>query len=194
MTEFDILRLQAHLDPVSEYDGPSDIRPFADFLPYIGEVVIAFSRLERRLTWGLQACLRISRDEADAIQETVTSVATRIGMFHTLARGNVPSSQVLSSRLDGIVKRLRKLNDYRNFILHGPWTGTSHRYASDGALKERAVMKSKYAQLGAQSLKSSQRLHTKEEMRENALAMFSLGADIQKWVLEVFPHAENCVP
>lgn len=194
MKELNLSELQWPLTPLPDYDGPGEIQPFADFLPFIGEVVIAFSRLERRLTWGIESCLKIRPEEADAIQETVFSVSTRIGMFETLVIRHVAGLQEPISQLEGIVKRLRKHNDYRNFILHGPWYGTSQSFDANGKLLERGAMKSKYAQLGAKDLNPKQRTHTAKEMREQAQAMLDLCSDIQAWVLMVFPEAENRIP
>lgn len=194
MTESDLTRYQRLLNPVPDYEGPSEIQPFADFLLYIGEVVIAFSRLERRLTWAIESCLKIRREEADAIQETVISVSTRISMFETLVMGHVAEAPERVAQLEGIVKRLRKYNDYRNLILHGPWYGTQASYDTSGKLQVRGAMKSKYAQLGSKNLSSKQRVHTAQEMREQSEAMLRLCTDIQGWVLAVFPDAENRVP
>ena len=180
--------------PIPDYDGPGEIRPFADFLPFIGEVVIAFSRLERRLTWAIESCLRIRPEEADAIQETIFSVSTRIGMFETLAFRHVADASDQASQLQSIAKRFRKLNDYRNFILHGPWYGTSGEYDANGELFRHAAMKSKYAPLGSKDLSPKTRSHSAQEMREHAQSMLDLCGDIQVWVLTVFPHAENRVP
>lgn len=194
MTEFDPTKKQSFLTPIPNYDGPSEIQPFADFLLYIGEVVIAFSRLERRLTWAIESCLKIRREEADAIQETVISVSTRISMFETLVMRHVAESPEGVVQLEKIVKRLRKYNDYRNLILHGPWYGTHHYYDSTGKLQMHGAMKSKYAQFGSKDLSSKQRVHTAQEMREQAEAMLGLCTDIQVWVLSVFPDAESRVP
>lgn len=190
----DLASLLKSLDPVPSYDGPGEVRPFADFLPYIGEVVIAFAYLERRLTWAIESCLKISIEEADAIQESVMSVATRIGMFDTLTARHVSEDQEKCAALDGIVKRLRKTNDYRNLILHGPWYGISGTYGPDGELIARAAMKAKYAALGAKDLSSKQREHSKEEMRQQSELMLKLCLDIQAFVLAVFPNAQNRVP
>lgn len=190
----DLSSLLRSLDPVPGYDGPGEIRPFADFLPFIGEVIIAFALLERRLTWAIESCLRISPEEADAIQETVISVATRIGMFATLTARHVAETPERASDLENIVKRLRKMNDYRNFIVHGPWYGISGTFSSDGTPVARAAMKAKYAQLGSKDLIARQREHSKEEMREYVNSMLKLCADIHVFILAVFPHAENRVP
>ncbi len=194
MIEVDLTKHQRLLNPVLDYDGPSEIQPFADFLLHIGEVVIAFSRLERRLTWAIESSLKIQREEADAIQETVISVSTRISMFETLVMRHVAESPERLAQLGKIVKRFRKYNDYRNLILHGPWYGTHQSFDATGKLQMRGAMKSKYALLGSKDLKSKQRVHTAQEMREQAEAMLDLCTDIQAWVLAVFPDAENRVP
>lgn len=190
----DVESLLNSLNPVPSYDGPGEVRPFADFLPYIGEVVIAFAYLERRLTWAIESCLKISIEEADAIQESVMSVSTRIGMFDTLTARHVSENPQNQATLDGLVKRLRKMNDYRNFILHGPWYGTSQTYGPNGELIARAAMKAKYAPLGSKDLSSKQREHSKEEMRQQSQLMINLCSDIQAFVLTVFPTAQNRVP
>ncbi len=122
------------------------------------------------------------------------SVATRIGMFDTLTARHVSEDKEKRAALDGIVKRLRKMNDYRNFILHGPWYGTSETYSQNGELVARAALKAKYATLGAKDLSSKQREHSKEEMRQQSELMLKLCSDIQAFVLSVFPAAQNRVP
>lgn len=178
---------------IASYDGPDEIRPFADFLEAIGEVVIAFSRLERRLTWGIESCLKITIQQADAIQETIISVSTRISLFDTLASAHIDPASDFARQLDSIVKNARKLNDYRNLILHGPWYGVSESY-EDGSLVDRAAMKSKYAPLGARVLTPKQRYHSVQEMRERAKDMLCLGTEIHRWIMTVIPDAHNRVP
>lgn len=176
-----------------DYDGPADFAHFADFLPFIGEVVIGFARMERWLTWGIQSALKIQPRQADAIQETIMSVSTRINLFHTLAKPHAPNDE-MDAQLELLVKRLFNLNDYRNQILHGSWYGTSGAFNEDGELIERAAMKSKYAPLGAKSLEPKQRSHTTIELRAKAESMIKAGNDICAWVCQVFPDCEKSVP
>ncbi len=185
--------LQRLVQPLPDYDGPQELWGFADFLPFIGEVVLGFARMERWLTWGIESALKIHPQQADAIQESIISVSTRINLFHTLAKPHVPNEE-MEAQLDRLVKRLFELNDYRNQILHGPWFGTSVSFGTDGEIVERAAMKAKYAPLGAKSLESKQRSHTKEELRAKADAMIKAGGDIYQWVCLVFPDCEKRVP
>lgn len=180
-------------NPVPNYDGPHEFLSFADFLPFIGEVVLGFARMERWLTWGIESALKIQPQQADAIQESIMSVSTRINLFHTVAKPHAPNEE-MEVQLDRLIKRLFDLNDYRNQILHGPWFGTSGSFGADGEIVERAAMKAKYAPLGAKSLESKQRSHTKEELRAKAEAMINAGGAIYEWVCLVFPNCEKRVP
>lgn len=174
------------------YDGPSEISAFAAFLAPIGEVVIAFARLERRLTWAIESTLDLHPQDADAIQESIVSVSTRIGLFSTVALPHVEGDKAKRSELESIVKKLLKANDYRNDILHGPWFGVQTSI-HDGHI-EQAAMKSKYARFESKKRESKQRAHSVQEMREQAKLMLNLCREIQVWVLGVFPMAQNRVP
>lgn len=176
-----------------DYDGPSEIRPFAEYLAPIGEVVFAFSRVERRLTWAIESALALRVDDANAIEESIMSVATRIGLFYTVAKPHVSDKKQLQ-RLDGIVTALRQANDYRNLILHGPWIGTQASFREDGSLELAGAIKTKFAQLGAKNQEPRNHSHSVKELRERAVGMLALGVDIQVWILEIFPNAQNRVP
>lgn len=187
-------RLDQFLNPVPGYDGPGEISPFAEFLAPIGEVVIAFSRLERWLTWATESALKIRPVDADAIQETIISVKTRIDLFFTVAAPHAASSTELSQELNSIVDRLREANNNRNNILHGAWGSIKASIGADGALEEVEAVKTKYARLGPKPQELKQRSHSVQDMREQAQLMLVLCKDIQRWTLSVFPHAENRVP
>jgi hypothetical protein len=47
-----------------EYTGPEELRAFADVLPFIGELAISFSGLERRVTWAIESLLYKRRARA----------------------------------------------------------------------------------------------------------------------------------
>ena len=185
--------LQRLIRPFPDYDGPQEFWQLVDFLPFIGEVVLGFARMERWLTWGIESALQIHPQQADAIQESIMSVSTRINLFYTLCKPHAPDAE-MELALDRIVKKLFELNDHRNLVLHGPWFGVSEEYGSDGTLVERGAMKAKYAQLGAKTLQPKQRLHTKEELRAKAEAMIQVGADLYSWVCATFPSCEKRVP
>jgi len=70
-----------------------DIRPFVEYLAPIGEVVFAFSKVERRLTWALESILGLRIDDANAIEESIMSVATRIQLFSTVAKPHVKDNK-----------------------------------------------------------------------------------------------------
>jgi hypothetical protein len=190
MNPDDLKRL---IEPCSEYEGPQEFSHFGDFLPFIGEVVLGFARMERWLTWSIESAMQIHPQQADAIQESIMSVSARINLFHTLCKPHALSAE-MDGELERIVKKLRELNDYRNLILHGPWFGTSEKYGADGRLVERGAMKAKYAQLGSKTLKATPRLHTKEEMRAAATAMIQVGRELYSWICETFPTCEKRVP
>lgn len=188
----DLSDIEALMGRDPNYQGPKEIAPFSGFLAPIGEVVIAFARLERRLTWAIESALRLRVEDANAIQESIYSVSTRVGLLFTVAAPHVSDNAEQRSELERLVKQLHKANEYRNFILHGPWTGV--RFSSTDGKLERGAMKSKYAQLQEKTKQAKPREHSAEEMRAQARAMLNLCRDIQRWVLEVFPQAENRVP
>jgi hypothetical protein len=187
---FNELQLILGNDP--NYEGPGELSPFAQFLAPIGEVVIAFSRLERRLTWAIESALNLSTEDANAIQESIYSVSTRTNLFLTIASTHVDNQSDHYTELQRIVKKIHQANDYRNFILHGPWTGVQ-RTIEDGEVESEA-MKVKYAQLGSKKKDAKPRSHSTEEMREKATEMLTLCREIQTWVLSVFPSAQNRAP
>lgn len=176
------------------YDGPGEIGLFADYLIPIGEIVIAFSRVERWLTWATKSVLKIRTVDADAIQETIMSVSTRINLFATLASTHVVQDQPESAELTRIVKRMHEANGYRNEVPHGAWTGIQASFDTSGEAAEITAVKVKYAQLGAKSQLPKEHLHSALKMREEAKAMLILCTDIQRWTMATFPHAEARVP
>jgi hypothetical protein len=185
--------LQRLIRPFPDYDGPQDFWQLVDFLPHIGEVVLGFARMERWLTWGIESALQIHPQQADAIQESIKSVTTRIDLFYTLAKPHSRSPET-DEALEHLVKRLKELNGYRNRLLHDPWFGVSEEYGANGTLVERGAMKARYAGLGSKTLDPKHRLYTKEEMRINAVAMIDAGNEVYRWVCTVFLHCEKRVP
>ncbi|MEW8382875.1 MAG: hypothetical protein AB2704_13570 [Candidatus Thiodiazotropha taylori] len=188
----DLNKLKQIIGNNQNYEGPGELAPFAQFLAPIGEVVIAFSRLERRLTWAIESVLNLSIEDANAIQESIYSVSTRTNLFLTIASTHVDNKSDYYNELQRIAKKIHQANDYRNFILHGPWTGVQ-RTITDGEIDSEA-MKVKYAQLGSKKKNEKPRSHSTEEMRQKATEMLILCREIQIWVLSVFPNAQNRVP
>ncbi len=181
-------------DEDSEYNGPDELRLFSRFMPYVGEVIMAFSRLERYLTWGIESCLEIPGEQANAIEQSIQSVTTRIVLFSTLAGRHTSTDDKQRQILDSIIKKIHKLNNYRNRIIHGSWHSVSGEIDAAGRKVQTAIHKSRFAPLGSNELTSTAVTETAVEMRQMALEMLATGQELQQWVLRVFPNAENRVP
>jgi hypothetical protein len=174
-----------------KYDGPDDIRHFSDYLTPIGEIVIAFSQLERRVTWAIESILRLERDEANALEESIKNVTIRIDILRTISIPHAKTVE-LKDRFLNIIERIEAANTYRNNILHGPWVGTHTTISAAGV--SSAAMKSRFAGPKSKKKEPKPRSHFAYEMRNSAVSMLDLCRDIQRWILETCPNAENRVP
>lgn len=132
--------------------------------------------------------------DADAIQESVLSVPTRIEMFKRFASSHVEAKPSELQRLEKIVAALFAANDYRNSILHGPWQSLVMAATSTGGYELVSATKSKYAKLGEISKNSVSREHTVKEIRDKVRAMLATCDELRYWVYDVFPEAERRVP
>ena len=178
---------------IQNYDGPSEITFFVELMFPIGELVVAFSRIERYITWGIESALKLRIKDADAIQESVLSVPTQIGLFKRFASSHVETRPQEMERLEKIIKALFAANDYRNAILHGPWQGLKMKPSATGG-HEVSGFKSKYVKLGEIAKDPVSRLHSPKEIRDKARAMMSTCLELQGWVIDVFPDAVRRVP
>lgn len=185
---------QSPFEAADRYDGPDEISFYVDFMFPIGELVVAFSRIERYLTWGIESTLKLRTKDADAIQESVLSVPTRIEMFKRFASSHVEAKPDEMQRLEKIVKALFAANEYRNSILHGPWQSLVMARTPTGGYELISATKSKYAKLGEISKNPVSREHSVKEIRDKARAMLDTCRELQYWVWDVFPDAERRVP
>jgi hypothetical protein len=178
----------------AEYDGPEDLRIFADILPAIGELAISFSRLERRVTWAIESLLGSSTEEADEMESLVRNFSSRLQFLGLIGRPVARETGSVDD-FEAVLAGVTKANRFRNDALHNAFTGISGSYAlseaaSSEPLADISVMKQRYHP------KPEKRPYhiPVAELRAEARANLDRCSDIQRWVLSVRPSAENRVP
>lgn len=172
------------------YKGPEEMFPFADILPFIGELVISFSRLERRMTWGIESLLFSTKDEADEMEDFVKNFSSRVKFFELVGR---PVARETNTEADfeKLVLALTKANTVRNQTLHNAFTGIAYGWdRQSGKILGFSALKSRY------SPNPNKRGYaiTTIELRRNVELNLAACGDIQRWILTVRPDAENRVP
>ena len=111
---------------------------FQEFLAPVGQLTIAFSIMEEALTWAIGSCLKISNDEAKAIESQILSIDARIKLFHSVGLMQT-KDESLRAELKLIIGELERLNTLRNRVLHGFWNNTA-----TGGGKESSAAKVRY--------------------------------------------------
>lgn len=172
-----------------DYAGPHEMKIHADILPYIGEVVISFSWLERRVTWAIESLLQSTRDEADHMEAFVRSFTSRIE-FLELTGNSVARETKTVEDFSKLVQDIRDTNSFRNYVIHNSFSGVSMAIDGNLQVSEVSAIKSRFHKTPD---KRSYRLST-SELRANAEQNLKLCTDIHRWVLAVRPQAENRVP
>jgi hypothetical protein len=165
-----------------QYNGPEELRIFADFLPYIGEAAVSFSRLEKRITWAIESILSLSVDEAYEIEEIAKSFTSRL-LFLKFVGAPVARETGTEEGFRNICALLSASNKFRNDLLHNSFAGI---------------------QIAETMFLNKERFHEKpekrpykislEDLRKNTAKNLEICVLIQTWVLAVRPEAENRVP
>lgn len=177
-----------HTKAQIEYSGPQEIKIFADIVPYIGEVVISFSWLERRITWGIESMLGTTIDEADHMESFVQNFSARIRFFELVAKPIARDSNSVDE-LSAIVNSVTESNIFRNKLIHNSFTGLSFPPAETSEFAISAIKK----RYNPKPEKTAYFISV-HDMRKNAEANLQICNAIQRWVLAVRPNAENRVP
>jgi hypothetical protein len=172
----------------TEYDGPEELRIFADILPYIGELAISFSRLEKRVTWAVESLLGSTRDEALEMEEFAQNLSSRIKFLELVGRGAARESKT-ESELERIILALKNANTFRNRALHNSFNGLKLTL-DKGKLAGVSVIKERF------NVKPEKRPYsiTTAQFRAETVANLERCEDIQRWILTVRPNAENRIP
>jgi hypothetical protein len=189
-------RIGAHMEPFvptskaqDEYTGPEELRVFADILPYIGELAISFSRLERRVTWAIESLLYSTPDEAHEMEDFVKNFSARLKFLELIGK-HVSRETAIEKEFDALISGIRDANRFRNDAIHHAFTGIKGTLEKDGTLSCIEVMKERYAE---KPVKRPYAITT-SEIRKNVETNLALCSDIQRWVLTVRPGAQNRVP
>lgn len=181
---FSLYNTKAQID----YSGPNDFKLHADILPFIGEVAISFSWLERRVTWAIESMLGTTIKEADETESFVQNFSARIKFFEMvgrpLARENASEHEFAS-----IVQSIRDANGARNKIIHNSFVGVAMTPANNGEYTVSAV-KNRYNP----KPEKAQYLLSTADLRQKAEENLAVCQKIQNWILRVRPNAHNRVP
>jgi hypothetical protein len=177
-------------DFLQPYDGPVELRMYTDFLAPIGEIVITFSRLERRVTWALESLLKITKEEADALEGSIMNFSTRINVFRTVAKPYATSDKLMKE-YQSIIKRIDSANSFRNEIIHGPWVGITVALTreDDIARFTKSAKKTRFPRGPKKATRY--REHNPLEIRQQAIANQQLCYDIEDWIIIICPHADK---
>lgn len=176
-------------EPQKNYTGPDDLKIFADFLPYIGEVVITFSRLEKRVTWAIESLQYVVPDEAYALEETVKNFNSRFLFFKFLGKTLSEKTNTQEEFLE-ICKGITKSNTLRNNLLHNSFTGIQTAY---DLAKGTSILSLNKEKFNPRPEKRPYKMGL-EDLRKAAIENLKLCMQIQSWVLSVRPEAQNRVP
>ena len=171
-----------------EYQGALEFKPYADFLPHIGEVVISFSMLEGRMRWCKESLLKTTVDEAYKMEGFVQNFSSRCKFLELIG---LPVGRETSTEgeFQGIVDNLFKSNSFRNRLLHNRFVGLSYSLPV-GDPSQFKLRKERYAAKPEKRTYEISIADIKQACAEN----LSLCSDIQRWTLRVRPDAENRVP
>jgi hypothetical protein len=110
--------------------GPKNITPkeyalmmdeFRPLFEPIGALIIAFSRLEDRLTSTIDMLSGLTPPEGWIYEALMINFSVRIQLFHSLALIHTRDAN-LRDRISGLVSRLNTSNARRNNLVHGDWT------------------------------------------------------------------------
>jgi hypothetical protein len=172
-----------------EYSGPGELKVFADVLPYIGELTISFSRLERRVTWAIESLLYSTPDEAHEMEDFVKNFSARIKFLELIGK-HVSRETGTEKEFDALISGIRDANRFRNDAIHRAFTGIKGTWEKDATLSSIEIMKESYDKNPAKRPYAI----AMTEIRRNVETNFALCSDIQRWVLTVRPGAENRVP
>lgn len=171
-----------------DYSGPEDLRIFADILPYIGEVTVSFSRVERRVTWAIESLIGSTADEAHEMEDFVVNFSARL-KFLELVGLPVSRETQTETQFSEIMKDLRKANTERNLTLHNAFTGIRGSLAS-GGLDNIAAVKSRYHKRLENRSYELPVTHLRAVTEKN----LELCTRIQAWVMVARPNSQNRVP
>ena len=128
-----------------KYTGSFEFQLFADFMAPIGEFVLAFSRVERWVTWSIAAFSDQELRDANSIEGAFQSFAARIRIWELVASHEV-SGLGKRDELVQIRGELRKLNVFRTALLHNSYIGVQCGSSPQG----RVLLKSRYDDRGGQ--------------------------------------------
>jgi hypothetical protein len=170
------------------YAGPERLQPFADVLPFIGEIVITFSWLERRMTWAIESMLVSTKNEADRMEAFVKNFSARVEFLDLIGQP-IARETLTCDCFSKIITDLKEANKFRNLVIHNSVGGVSMEFGLFWPPQVSAV-KGRYHE---KPDKRSYKLST-EELREKSKFNLELCNTIQQWVLTVRPNAENRVP
>ena len=149
----------------------------------LGAIVIAFSELEAQLTMAINALLNLEYRDGIVLEDLMQSFATRRKLFCSLAA--IKSTDPLKKEVGkkgGLNSRLLECNDYRNDLIHGPWT-TIYADGSFGKVRYRADVG------GLHPIESLYRVSV-EDMWKAHQEIFACGLEVATWRF-VFNHRDK---
>ena len=97
--------------------------PYTRFSPLyepLGAFTVAFGHLESSMTTALVQLLRITPQQAFALEDLMPNLNNRIELFDLLCQKHFTAPK-LKSVAKQTARRLRTVNNDRNNLLHGPW-------------------------------------------------------------------------
>ena len=149
----------------------------------LGAVVVAFSELEAQLTMAINALLNLDFRDGIALEDLMQSFAARRKLFSALAA--LKTTDPLKKEVEkkgGLNSRLLECNNYRNDLVHGPWT-TIYADGSFGKVRYRADVG---------GLHPIQSLYTVkvEDIWKAHQEIFACGLEISTW-RHVFNHRDR---
>jgi hypothetical protein len=110
---------------------PDFLDPARPFWEPIGCFVIRFGYLEKEIDVAIGYLLIVHNRQSEAVTSQIKNLSGRINLIHRLVV-LLTSDKTVRQRAMEITKELRRLNTYRNNLVHGPWGGYVSTTGGDG--------------------------------------------------------------
>jgi hypothetical protein len=119
MTDDDGLKEAPTLTPLQHV---KEANPFKALYEPIGALMVAFGEMEAHLTMTIDTLLSVPYDQGLALESLMLDFGRRIQLFHFLSQRETLGTEMRSMGAK-IATGLYNVNEDRNSIVHGSWTG-----------------------------------------------------------------------
>jgi hypothetical protein len=108
-------------DPNDFEQNPNLFQYETPYWEPIGQFIIAFGVLEARVDNCIGALLIVENRQAQDVTSQIKNFSSRISLVQQLTHRLTKRESKYRAQIKEITVELRKLNTYRNSLVHGPW-------------------------------------------------------------------------